>query len=438
MVRITGVVPGSAAARAGLREGDELISINGHEICDVLDYRFRIYERRLKIEVTREGRKHIFRMRKEEEDDPGLEFGSALMDEKHSCRNACIFCFIDQNPPGMRPSCYFKDDDSRLSFLHGNFITLTNLSEHEIDRIIEMHISPINVSVHTTNPELRCRMMHNRFAGQTLSYLRRFADAGITLHAQIVLCRGINDGAELDRTLSELAELRPALEGIAVVPAGLTKHREGLYPLTLFTPEECRAVIDQVNGYAERFLAEGGSRLVWCADEFYVRGGVPIPEPDFYEGFAQIEDGIGMLSSFSEEAESGLRFTEPVPEGTPERVVSVATGYAAYDVICGYARRAEQARGSLRVNVYRIRNDFFGETITVAGLLTGRDIAAQLEGKELGEALYFPANALRADGDLFLCGMSPAELSAHLGVPAIPVACDGAEFIFALTGEREV
>ncbi len=435
MVRITGVVPSSAAARAGLRAGDELVTINGHEICDVLDYRFRIYDCKLKLEVMREGKRHSFRIRKEEDDDPGLEFGSALMDEKHSCRNACIFCFIDQNPPGMRPSCYFKDDDSRLSFLHGNFITMTNLSEHEIDRIIEMHISPINVSVHTTNPELRCRIMHNRFAGQTLSYLRRFADAGITLHAQIVLCRGINDGAELDRTLCDLAKLRPALEGIAIVPAGLTKYRDGLYPLSLFTPEECRAVIAQVSGYAERFLAEGGSRLVWCADEFYVRGGVPIPPPEYYEDFLQIEDGIGMLASFGEEAESGLRFTEKAPKDAPERVVSVATGYAAYDMISGFAKRAEEARGSLRVNVYRIRNDFFGETITVAGLLTGRDIAAQLEGKELGEALYFPANALRADGDLFLCGMTPAELSERLGVPAIPVKCDGAEFISVLTGE---
>lgn len=437
MVVITGVAAGSAAEAVGLKAGDELIAVNGHEICDVLDYRFRIYERRLKLEVMRGGKRNVFRIRKDEEDDPGLEFGSALMDEKHSCRNACIFCFIDQNPPGMRPTCYFKDDDSRLSFLQGSYITLTNLSEHEIERIIEMHISPINVSVHTTNPELRCRMMHNRFAGKTLAYLDRFAEAGIVLHAQIVLCRGINDGAELERTLSDLARLRPALEAITIVPAGITKYREGLPELTLFTSDECRAVIEQVTRWSDKFYAECGSYIVRCSDEFYVRGGVPLPAPDFYEGYGQIEDGVGMLTSFNEEAESELRFTDRAPADIPERVVSVATGYAAYDTISALARKAEAAHGHLRVNVYRIRNDFFGETITVSGLLTGKDIAAQLAGQELGEVLFFPANALRADGDLFLCNMTPAVLSEKLGVPAVPIGCDGGEFIAALTGEDQ-
>lgn len=437
MVKITGVTPGSMAESVGLLAGDELMTVNGHEICDVLDYRFRIYERRLKLEVMRDGRRQVFRIRKAEEDDPGLEFSSALMDEKHSCRNACIFCFIDQNPPGMRPTCYFKDDDSRLSFLQGSYITLTNLTEHEIDRIIEMHISPINVSVHTTDPELRCRMMHNRFAGKTLKYLDRFAEAGIVLHAQIVLCRGINDGEALERTLGDLARLRPSLEAITIVPAGITRYREGLTPLTLFSPEECREVIAQVTRWSDRFYAECGSHIVRCSDEFYVRGGVPLPPPDFYEDYGQIEDGVGMLTSFGEEAEAELRFTDRAPDDTPERVVSVATGYAAYETLLSLARRAEEAHGHLRVNVYRIRNDFFGETITVAGLLTGRDIAAQLAGRELGEVLYFPANALRAEGDLFLCGMTPAELSERLGVPAKPIKCDGGEFIAALTGEGQ-
>lgn len=333
------------------------------------------------------------------------------MDEKHSCRNACIFCFIDQNPPGMRPTCYFKDDDSRLSFLQGSYITLTNLSEHEIDRIIEMHISPINVSVHTTNPELRCRMMHNRFAGKTLSYLDRFAAAGIVLHAQIVLCRGINDGAELERTLSDLDRLRPALEAVTIVPAGITKYREGLFPLTLFSAEECRAVIEQVTRWSGKFYAECGSRIVRCSDEFYVRGGVPLPDPDFTRATVRSRTAWECSPPSARKPRASLNSPIPAPADLPERVVSVATGYAAYDIICEYARRAEAARGNLRVNVYRIRNDFFGETITVAGLLTGRDIAAQLAGQELGETLFFPANALRADGDLFLCGMTPAELS---------------------------
>lgn len=434
MVKITGVVPGSAAERAEITAGDELMSINGHEIADVLDYRFRIYEKRIKLELMHDGKRRVVRIRKEEEDDPGLLFGSALMDEKHSCRNACIFCFIDQNPPGMRPSCYFKDDDSRLSFLQGSYITLTNLSEHEIDRMIEMHISPINVSVHTTDPELRCKMMHNRFAGQTLAYLDRFAEAGITINAQIVLCRGINDGEALERTLSDLSRLRPSLEAITIVPAGLTKYRDGLFPLTLFSPEECRAVIEQVTRWSDRFYAESGSHVVRCSDEFYVRGGVPLPPPEFYEDYGQIEDGVGMLTSFGEEAAIELKYTDRAPADAPERVVSVATGYASYDMICELAHRAEQARGALKVNVYRIKNNFFGDTITVSGLLTGKDIAEQLAGRELGSTLFFPANALRSDGDLFLCGMTPDELSEKLGVPAVPVKCDGAEFISALTG----
>ena len=299
-----------------------------------------------------------------------------------------------------------------------------------------MHISPINVSVHTTDPELRCRMMHNRFAGKTLKYLDRFAEAGIVLHAQIVLCRGINDGEALERTLGDLAKLRPSLEAITIVPAGITRYREGLTPLTLFSPEECREVIAQVTRWSDKFYAECGSHIVRCSDEFYVRGGVPLPPPDFYEDYGQIEDGVGMLTSFGEEADAELRFTDRAPADAPERVVSVATGYAAYETLQALARRAEEAHGHLKVNVYKIRNDFFGETITVAGLLTGRDIAAQLSGRELGETLFFPANALRAEGDLFLCGMTPAELSEKLGVPARPIKCDGGEFIAALTGDE--
>ena len=437
MVRIIGIDAGSAAQKLGIRENDVLLSVNGHEIEDVLDYRFRMTEKKVKIVVERDGKKRSFRLKKDEDEtDIGLLFETPLMDDKHTCRNKCIFCFIDQNPQGMRESCYFKDDDSRLSFLHGNYITMTNLSDHEISRIIEMHISPINVSVHTTNPELRCRMMNNRFAGQTLSYLRRFADAGIRICAQIVLCRGINDGEELDRTLSDLTEYLPALDSVSVVPAGLTRHREGLYPLSPYTPEECRAVIEQVTAFGDECLRRYGTRLVFCADEFYVRGGVPLPDEDFYGDFSQLEDGVGMLTLLESEAVRELEYVPAAEPGEPLRKVSVATGYAAYDEICRIARMAEAKRGenALKVNVLRIRNDFFGESVTVSGLLTGGDIAAQAAGADLGEALFFPRNALRAAGDVFLDDMTPEDLSQRLGVPVFASACDGGELIRALTG----
>lgn len=438
MVRITAVEKDSPAERAGIRTGDELLTINGHEILDILDYRFRMSERKVKIVVMRMGKKHVFRFRKDEDEtDIGLGFETPLMDDKHSCRNKCIFCFIDQNPPGMRQSCYFKDDDSRLSFLHGNYITMTNLSEHEISRIIEMHISPINVSVHTTNPELRCKMMNNRFAGETLAYLRRFADAGIRICAQIVLCRGINDGEELERTMKDLVEYLPALDSVSIVPAGLTRHREGLYPLSPYTAEECVEVIRQVETFGDECLEKYGTRLFWCSDEFYIRGGVPLPDEEFYEDFSQLEDGIGMLTLLESEAERELEYIPEAEPGTALRRISVATGYAAYDEICRIARRTEAKRGgdALRINVLRIRNDFFGETVTVSGLLTGGDIAAQAAGQDLGEVLLFPRNALRADGDVFLDDMTPEELSRRIGVPALPTPCDGGELVRALVGD---
>lgn len=432
MVLIASVEKGSICDRCGIRAGDSLVSINSHEIYDILDYRFHLAERKIKLTYMRDGKKKTVRFRKDEEDiDIGLEFTTALMDEKQSCKNKCIFCFIDQNPKGMRQSCYFKDDDSRLSFLHGNYVTLTNISEREVERIIEMHISPINISVHTTDPELRCMMLSNRFAGERLSYLRRFADAGITICAQIVLCRGINDGEHLDRTLHDLLEYLPSLESIAIVPAGLTKHRDGLYPLTLFSPEECRAVIKQVEPYGDWCLAKYGNRTVFCSDEFYVRGGLELPDEDFYCGFSQLEDGVGMLTSFTAQAKRELEFTEP---GECERTVSVATGHAAYQTISKIARLCEEAHGKLHVNVIRIDNHFFGETVTVAGLLTCSDIADGCRGKSLGEVLYIPRTSLRADGDLFLDNLSPLDLERELGVRVVPVENDGALFVAALCG----
>ena len=433
MVTVYEIVPGSLAEKAGIKAGDALHTVNGHEIKDVLDYRFFIFENRLDLELARDGVFFQVRIRKDRYADIGLEFETYLMDKKRSCHNRCIFCFIDQLPEGMRETLYFKDDDSRLSFLMGNYITLTNLKDEDVERIIAMHMSPINVSVHTTNPDLRVKMMRNNRAGEVLGYLKRMADAGITLNCQIVLCRGVNDGEELDRTMRELTELYPAIGSVSIVPSGLTKHREGLYPLTPFTPEECKAVVEQVERFADECMEKYGTRLFFCGDELYLKAGLPLHDEAYYEEFLQIENGVGMMASMEAEFDFALE-DAPVYDGV-ERVVSVATGYAARDFIASLAEKAEAAsNGKLKVNVYAIRNDFFGENITVAGLLTARDIVNQLKGKELGETLFLPAVTLRAEGDLFLDGLSPEDVSRELSVPLCFVKNDGNELLEALLG----
>lgn len=433
MVTVTEVARRSKAARRGVRVGDVLVSINGHAIRDVLDYRFYLAEERLTL-VLKRGEKTIEKkIRKEVYDDIGLGFETPLMDKKRCCANGCIFCFIDQLPKGMRESLYFKDDDARLSFLHGNYITLTNLTDEDIDRIIAMHISPINVSVHTTNPELRVKMMRNKNAGRVLSYLDRLAAAGITIRAQIVLCRGINDGDELMRSMHDLAALYPALDSVSVVPAGLTAHREGLYPLSAYTKEEAAEVIGMVDSFARSHYERCGSRLIYAADELYLRADLPIPQEDEYEGYPQIENGVGMLRSFYEEAACYL---EGAPDtARPARTVSVATGFAAEPLLSKIAGEAAEKHGNLTSHIYKIENRWFGESITVSGLLTGHDIAEQLAGHELGEVLLLPRNTLRAEGDLFLCGMSPEELSKKLSVEIVFIGEDGAEFAAALLGD---
>lgn len=461
MVTIKEVEKHSRAARAGIRPGDILLALNGHEIADVLDYRFYLAEKKIAISLRRGEKELVKKIRKETYDDIGLCFETALMDKKHSCRNKCIFCFIDQLPKGMRESLYFKDDDARLSFLHGNYVTLTNLTDADIDRILTMHISPINVSVHTTNPELRVRMMCNKRAGEVLSYLDRLAAGGITLRGQIVLCRGVNDGAELERSMQDLSRLYPALDSVSVVPAGITDHREGLYPLTPFTAEEAAAVVRQVEAFASAHAEKTGSRLIFAADEFYLQAGLPIPPEEAYEEYPQIENGVGMLRSFYEEArlflkndgefplsgekergmtaeqeerESGAK--KDVSRGR-ERRISLATGVAAAPMLTKIVGEVCEKYPKMSCNVYTIQNKWFGEHITVAGLLTGHDIAEQLAGKELGEELLLSRTTLRADGDLFLCGMTPAELSGRLGVPLRFIGEDGAEFVEALLGKGE-
>ena len=433
MVTITDVLPRSRAARAGIHPGDILLSINGHEIRDVLDYRFYLTESHVTLLVHRGPSLLTFEIRKQEYDDIGLDFETPLMDKKHSCENKCVFCFIDQLPKGMRSSLYFKDDDSRLSFLHGNYITLTNLKKEDVQRIIDMRISPVNVSVHTTNPELRVKMMKNKRSGEVLSYLRMMADAGISLCCQIVLCKGLNDGEELTRTMRDLAELAPAMESTSVVPAGLTKFRDGLYPLESFTKEDSAAVIKQIVDFGDECKRIHGSRLFFPSDEFYLTAGIPLPEDEFYEGYPQIENGVGMLTDMRtgvewelEDAESyRSRFKAP-------RTVSIATGYAAYGHISSLAARLTSEFEGLTVHVYPIENRFFGEKITVAGLLTGKDMSEQLLGKDLGEVLLFPASTLRAEGDVFLDDMTPEELSGILGVDARPAGSDPVAFLEAI------
>lgn len=431
MVPITDVLPRSRAYRAGVRPGDVLVSINGHEIHDVLDYRFYLADEKIELVFLREEKEHSVRIKKQEYDDIGLDFETPLMDKKHSCENKCIFCFIDQLPRGLRSSLYFKDDDSRLSFLHGNYVTLTNLKPRDIERIIDMRISPVNVSVHTTNPELRVKMMHNKRAGEVLSYLRTLADGGISLCCQIVLCRGVNDGEELDRSLRDLEALYPAMESTAIVPAGLTRFRDGLYELTSFTAEECATVITQINAFGDRCKEKYGTRLFYPSDEFYLKAGIPLPDDDFYESYSQIENGVGMLTDMKTEFSYELEEAECYrAQFQAPRHVSIATGYAAYDHISSLSKLLCEAFPGLTIDVYPIQNDFFGPQITVAGLLTGTDMKNQLRGKPLGDALLIPAACLRAEGDVFLDDISPAELSASLGgIPVIPTGSEAASFI---------
>lgn len=434
MVEITGVIPRSRADKAGIAVGDILVSVNGHAICDVLDYRFYLTDTHVTLGLKRGDDSLEVVIRKAEYDDIGLEFGTPLMDNKHRCENKCIFCFIDQNPKGMRESIYFKDDDSRLSFLHGNYITLTNLRDSDIDRLIEMHMSPVNISVHTTDPDIRRMMMANRRAGEVLAYMRRLADAGIRLRGQIVLCRGINDGANLDRTMRDLYDLYPAMESVSIVPAGLTGYRDGLYQLEDFTPGECAEVIAQVSAFADRCEAECGERVFYVSDEMYVKSGVPLPPYEKWGEFTQLENGVGMLASFGHELGVALSMLTD-EDRAKRRSVSIATGEAAYAFICEQVGRVSRAVPGLMVRVYCIRNDFFGGHVTVTGLLTATDIAAQLKGEELGEELILSSSTLRAEGDMFLDSRTPAELEEALGVPIRFNDNDGAEFLWALLGE---
>ncbi len=432
-VTISGVEKHSPADKKGIKAGDSLISINGNEINDVLDYRFWLNDTKLVLSVrTAAGKVTSHTIKKDEFDDIGLEFDTYLMDKQHSCKNKCIFCFIDQLPKGLRDSLYFKDDDSRLSFLFGNYVTLTNLDDKETDRIINMHISPVNISVHTMNPELRVRMMANPRAGECLKYIKKFADAGIAINSQLVLCPGINDGEELRFSLSELFRYYPAMQSIACVPVGLTKYREGLCPLNTYTKETAAQTIDIIDGMNREFEREHGVKIAYASDEFYLLAEREMPSYDYYDDFPQLENGVGMWTLLKDEFKEALGKCDIKEKN---RHVTVVTGSAATPLIQELAHTAMERIKGLDVRTVEVKNRFFGESITVSGLITGGDILSTLEGTDCGEEIIIPPNCLRSEGDMFLDNMTVDELSSALKVNVRRNGNSGAELLAAMIGE---
>lgn len=430
-VEIKSVIKNSPVSKSDIKSGDILVSVNGHEIADVLDYMYYSAEIHTELVIKRNGVQHAFSVTKSEYDDLGLEFETFLMDKKQSCCNKCIFCFIDQMPPNMRETLYFKDDDARLSFLQGNYVTLTNLNQKDIDRIIQMKLS-INVSVHTTNPELRCMMMNNRFAGEKLDYLRQFAEAGISMNCQIVLCPGINDGKELERTLTDLGSLMPNIQSVAVVPVGITKYREGLFPLSLFDKQGSIETLELIEKFQNNFLKEYGTRLVFAADEFYITAERELPTEEEYEDYCQYENGVGMMRSLINEFDSA--FDNAEDDEIKECHTSIATGALAYKYISKLIEKTEEKWHNISCRVYKIRNDFFGETITVTGLITGQDLIAQLKNQPLGDVLLLTSNMIKRDSDLFLDDCTISEVEKALNVKIKIIDNDGFSLFDAITG----
>lgn len=427
-VKIYNVTKGSRAEKAGIKSGEILLKINSNEIVDVLDYRFYQVNRQLKLEISDGENTRTVEITKGEYDEIGLEFETYLMDEQHSCRNKCIFCFIDQLPKGLRKSLYFKDDDSRLSFLFGNYITLTNITEHEIERIIKMHISPINVSVHTTNPELRCKMMNNRFAGDALKNLKRFADAGITLNCQIVACPGINDGDELLRTMRDLENL--GVEMTAIVPVGLTAYRDGLYPLVPYNKETAAQTLDLIEQYGDMCKGKHGRRIFFAGDEFYILAEREIPAPEFYEDFSALEDGVGMIAYLTDDVKRALEEFEN--DENPNHTVTVACGTGVYPFMKKIMAMINEKFPNITINTQPIKNNFFGGGVNVSGLVTGGDLINQLKGKNIGERLIIPSSMLRFENDLFLDDVSTDDVERELNVQLVAVNNNGADLVNAI------
>lgn len=433
-VTIKSVQGGSLAAKKKISAGDCLISINGNAVKDVLDYRFYLNDKKLRLVLKgADGKSKVLTIVKGEFEDIGLEFETYLMDKQQHCKNKCIFCFIDQLPKGLRESLYFKDDDSRLSFLFGNYITLTNMSDEDVDRIIKMHISPVNISVHTMNPDLRVKMMLNPHAGESLRYIEKLSKGGILLNTQLVLCPNINDGKELEFSLQKLGELYPQVQSIAAVPVGLSDHREGLYPLEAYTPETAGEVIDIIDRFNSDFEKKHGEIIAYAADEFYLKAGRDIPDAEYYNGFPQLENGVGMWALLESEFNQALDECEIKEK---RRRVTAVTGKAAYPLIKSLAKKAMSKIKGLDVNVVEAENKLLGKMITVSGLLCGKDIADALENVELGEEVLIPPNCLRSEGDMMLDDMTVDELSQKLGVKVTANGTGGDDLLFALLGGK--
>ena len=433
----------SIAQELGVEPGDVLLQINGKTIADIFDYQYLTRDEYIEVLIRKQdGEEWLLEIDKEYDEDLGVEFENGLMDDYRSCHNKCIFCFIDQMPKGMRDTLYFKDDDSRLSFLQGNYVTLTNMSEHDIERIIRYHLSPINISFQTMNPQLRCRMLNNRFAGDALKKVDRLYEGGIHMNGQIVLCKGVNDGAELDYSIRELTKYIPQLESVSVVPVGLSKYREGLYPLEPFTKEDAKEVLSLIHGRQEKIYAQHGIHFIHASDEWYILAQEELPEEERYDGYLQLENGVGMVRlMLTEFKEAYERLAQVVADGevtlTKPLTMSMATGHLAYAYIRRMAEQMETLFPLLKIHVYDIRNNFFGEMITVSGLLTGQDLIAQLREQELGEVLFLPENILRSGEDVFLDDVTVAELETALQVSVDIVKSSGQDFVDAVIGYLE-
>ena len=433
--RVKEVEEGSIAWELGVEPGDVLLQINKHIIEDVFDYHYYVNDEELLVLIRKpNGEEWELEIEKEYEDDLGITFESGLMDEYRSCRNKCMFCFIDQMPPGMRETLYFKDDDARLSFLQGNYITLTNMSDHDVERIVQYHLEPINVSIHTTNPELRCKMLHNRFAGDALKKIQTLYEGGITMNGQIVLCKGINDGEELERSIRDMVKWMPNLQSVSVVPVGMTKFREGLYPLEPFQKEDAREVLGIIHKWQDKIYQECGTHFIHAGDEWYLLAEMEVPEEERYDGYLQLENGVGMMRLLLNEFEEGFQM---LTGDDRKRHASLATGKLAYPFIKRMAERLTEKYPNLDMHVYCIRNDFFGETITVAGLITGQDLKAQLTGQQLGDRLLLPVSMFRNEEDVFLDDMTISQLEEALQVRIDVVKSSGQDLIDAILQMEE-
>lgn len=427
---ISSVAPGSIAQEMGIEPGDRLLEVNGKSPEDVFDYRYLMNEEEILVLIRKvNGEEWELEIEKEYEDDLGIEFENGLMDDYRSCRNKCIFCFIDQLPKGMRSTLYFKDDDSRLSFLQGNYLTLTNMSEHDIDRIIQYKLSPINISFQTMNPELRCKMLHNRFAGEIFDKVKRLKDAGIIMNGQIVLCRGVNDGAELERSIRELTAYMPQLESVSVVPVGLTRYRDGLYPLEPFTKEDACEVLDLIHGWQEKLYKEWGNHFIHAGDEWYILAERPIPEEKTYDGYLQLENGVGMVRLLEEEVVQTLAGMT----GDDRKIHrTIATGELAAPFLRKHVESVRKKYPNVDIQVLAIKNDFFGGKITVAGLITGTDLISQLKGKDLGDRLLLTNHMLKSGEPVFLDDVTVDDVQNALQIKVSIVESSGADFVSSL------